>query len=61
MRRNEVEAFLGGRQIVDDAVKAGLLKPCCNPPERRQSFFETAAVVAVESDLLANRYPGGGK
>ena len=57
MRRQEVAAFLGGEQVVKDAIAAGKLKPCCQPSSK-QTYFETAAVVAVESDILANRYPG---
>ena len=59
MRREEAIAFLGGEQIVKDAVKIGALKPCCKPSERA-TYFATVDVIAVESDLLAGKYPGRG-
>ena len=58
MRREEAIAFLGGRQVLDDAVTAGLLKACCNPDGKRQAYFAVPDVVAVESEILAGRYPG---
>ncbi len=58
MRRSEAVAFLGGEEVLRDAVKAKLLRPCCEKPGGRQTFFRTADVVAVESDIDAGRYPG---
>ena len=56
MRHQEAVAFLGGEQAVRDARTAGILTPCAEPT-RRQTFYRTADVVAVEDAILAGQYP----
>lgn len=50
-----------GRQVADDAIKQGWLKPCClktvpRGPKRR--LYDLHAVRDVENRLLAGEYPG---
>ena len=50
-----------GRQIADDALLTGWLKPCClkdvpRGPQRR--LFALADLQRVEDRLIAGEYPG---
>lgn len=50
-----------GRQVADDAIKQGWLKPCClkevpRGPKRR--LFDLESVRRVEDRLIAGEYPG---
>jgi len=50
-----------GRQVADDTIKHGWLKPCCfkdvpRGPQRR--LFALADLQRVEDRLIAGEYPG---
>jgi len=60
MRHKDAVDQLRGPQPVADAIKAGLLKPVCKPT-RKQTYYRTVDVLAIEEDILEGRYPGGVK
>ena len=57
MRREEAIAYLSGEQVLDDAIAAGVLKPCAQP-SCRMTFFRTSDVLAVDAAIAEGNYPG---
>ncbi len=55
----EVEALLG-RQVADDARRAGWLRPCVVKANERfpRPFFRMVDVRAVEDRMAEGEYPG---
>ena len=59
IRQSEAEGYLG-RQVADDARKAGLLPVICRKDGKNKAalvFFSRVDVLAVEQQILEGRYP----
>lgn len=54
----EVHARLG-REVTDDAIRAGWLKPCCtkNCLKRDRHFYALRDVEAIEDRMINGEYP----
>lgn len=47
------------RQVFEDAIKAGVLKPCCKKKGQKENtkFYAVAAVQAVAQKIVGGEYP----
>lgn len=57
VRRRDAETLLGGRQVLEDAMRAKLLAPCCQP-STKMTFFRYVEVQQVALRIAAGDYPG---
>lgn len=55
IRQKEAMDYLG-RQTFEDAVKAGRLKPVCQP-SRKMIYYRTTDVLMIDREISEGNYP----